>query len=469
MYFVKNRRILTRFTSLFLIQLLIIAFVLFGAFVSNSLNVNEPWTGDNVKFIAKFSSNHASQHSKDELNLYTTPRFMKIIGNDDFHNNFVIIQEEASISSDILEPLHIEKICYKEGIHQTIESHRTSYDIINKTDDYNELPACTCKPEWHGHACSEPEIIWRAFIASRQPMNHPPKFTSNPHNIFYIIKSITSINLETLEIQILELVDIVNVFVLCDIFKAEDPSLLITHQMNKGFLHKYKDQVLLIKDESCSSVNIYRHMKKIFMTQMRPFDVLLYGNSDEILNRKAVHYFKWHNNWHQPLRFRLKWNVYGFFFQHSDNTVISSLACQLNILEQFYKSDPDAILLNPQRPNILTVGDLNHYGGWFCEYCYQPIDIIKKLHIDSKFLSNKSNDPLKETYHRKPTVNIEYVQNLIQYGHYIDGKLELNKIRHYNDAKYYSPESVAKNRWKFDNILTNFYSSWNDGIDGGDY
>jgi beta-1,4-mannosyl-glycoprotein beta-1,4-N-acetylglucosaminyltransferase len=275
--------------------------------------------------------------------------------------------------------------------------------------------------------------------------------------------------METFEIQMLELIDLVNVFVICDVVKADDLSLLMRHQMKNSFLSKYKAQVLLLKDDSCSSSNVYRQMKKIFLSQMRPLDVLLYGHGDEILNRKAVNYFKWHNNWHQPLRFRLKWNVYGFFFQHPDNTIISSLACQLNVLEQFYKSDPDFILANNHSPTIPTVGDLNHYGGWFCEYCHQPIDIIRKLHLDSKILANKTSNPLKGTYHRKPVINIEYVQNLIQYGHYIDGKLELNKLRHYQDAKYFTPESVAKNRWKFDNIVTNFYSSWDDDLDGAEY
>lgn len=303
-------------------------------------------------------------------------------------------------------------------------------------------------------------------MASRQPMNQSPKLTRHPHNIFYIINGVTSINLETLEIQLLELIGVVNLFVLCDLIKVEDPSLLMRHQMNKGFLNTFKDYVLLVKDESCSSANIYQQMKKILGSQMRSSDVLVNGHSDEVLNRKAVHYLKWHNNWHQPLRFRLRWNVYGFFFQHPENTVISSVACQVNVLEQFYKSDPETILANRQSPTVVTVGDLNHYGGWFCEYCHQPIDIIRKLHLDSKLLANKSSDPLKEMYHRKPVINIEFIQNLIQYGLYIDGKLELHKLRHYQDTKYFTPETVAKNRWKFDNIVTNFYSSWDDDLDG---
>lgn len=464
MNFVKNRKILTRLTGLFFIQLLLIfAFVLFGAFVSNNADVNEPWTGGNVKFITKDSS-LSSRASKTEQQ-YSTPTFKTIVKNDNFHDHFVVLRENVSISPDISEQIQIKRICFKEGYLQTTESHRASYDVNNKTEDYSEFPACLCRPEWHGSACSLPEIIWRAFIASRQPMNHTPTFTKHPHNIFYIISSVTIINIETLEIQMLELIDLVNVFILCDVIKADDPSILMRHQMNKGFLHNYKKQILLLRDDSCSASNIYRQMKRIFGRTMRPLDVLLYSHNDEILNRKAINFFKWHNKWHQPLRFRLKYNVYGFFFQHPDNTAIRSIACQINVLEQFYRSDPDSILENHKSPTILTVGDLNHYGGWLCEYCHQPIDIIKKLHLDSKSLANKTSDPFKDNYHRKPVINIEYIQNLIQYGHYIDGKLELHKLRHYQD-KYFTPESVAKNRWKFDNIVSNFYSNWDDDLEG---
>ena len=459
----KNRKILTRLSSLFLIHLLLIfAFVLFGAFVSNSVDVNESWTGGNVKFIAKDSPTTSQSKYKSQQQ-YTTPTFLKLIKNDEFHNQFVTVQQEVAISSDIPERLQIRKICFKEGVH---ESHRASQDVNNKTEDNIDTAACACRPEWHGHTCSEPEIIWRAFMASRQPMIKPPAFVRRPHNVFYILNGVSSVNLETLEIQVLELADVVNLFVICDLVKLDDPSLAMQHQMNKGFLDTFRDRMLLVKDETCSGANVYRKMKKIVGSQIRSLDVLIYSHNDEILNVKAINYLKWHNHWHQPLRFRLRWNVYGFFFQHPDSTIISSTACQINVLEQFYWSDPEKILSNHHSPTILTVGDLNHLGGWFCEYCHQPIDIIKKLHLDSKLLANKSSDPLKDTYHRKPVVNIDYIQNLIQYGQYIDGKTELQKMRHYQDTKYFTPDSVAKNRWKFDNIVTNFYASWDDDLDG---
>lgn len=463
--YATNRKLLNRLSSCFLVQILLIfAFMFFGAFLSNSLSLNDPLNGGNIKFIKKDS--HVSESRKTQPQQYSTPTFLRIVKSNNFRSQFMMVEEDVSISPDIPETMHLMKYCFTEGSLNLNGSQRASSEVNNKTEDIRESPLCLCRPEWHGDACSQPEIIWRAFIASRQPMNRPPKITRNPHNIFYIINDITSINIETLEIQMLELIGVVNLFILCDLVKSDDPSLLMKHQMDKGFLEKHQEHVLLLKDDTCSSASIYRKMKKILGSQMRPFDVLVNGHGDEILNKKAINYLKWHNNWPQPLRFRLKWNVYGFFYQHPENTITSSVACQLNVLEQFYKSDPEKILANVQNPTLVTVGDLNHYGGWFCEYCYQPIDIIKKLHLDSKLLANKSSNPLKENYHRKPTINIEYIQNLIQYGKYIDGHLELKHLRHYQESKYFTPESVAKNRWKFDNIVTNFYSSWDDGLEG---
>lgn len=118
---------------------------------------------------------------------------------------------------------------------------------------------------------------------------------------------------------------------------------------------------------------------------------------------------------------------------------------------------------------------MNHFGGWYCKYCAQPIDIIKQLNLDSS-LANKLNETssnIISEQHPSPTViNIEYVQNLVASGLYIDGKTQLVKIRHYDESKYYTPEYIAKYRWKFDNILVNLFASWDDdliGLNNNDY
>lgn len=447
----------SRLPGLICLQLVVIVvFVLFGLFISNSIEINDSWADGNVKFIK--SSSEKLNEEKFQVPsqfFYSTPTFMKIKKNDDFNSVFHVSQRAIPISST--ESFQTLRVCFNEGTESS--SNRASQvQVTNKTENGDfDTPPCICNTLWHGSCCSEPEIIWRAFI--RQPMNQAPTITRNPHNIFYVISNVTLISLETLEMQILELSEVSNVFVLCDLEISDDPSLLMRHQLRKGFLHKFLDQILLIKDATCSRANIFRLMKRIFGSQMRPMDVLIFGNNDEILNRKAVNYLKWHNHWPQPLIFRMRWNVYGFFFQHPENTISSTVACQVNILEQTYKSNPDIIV--KKSSTLLTVGDLNHFGGWFCEYCAQPIDIIKKFHLDSKY--NKSSIALlRENYHRKPVINIEFVQNLIQQGIYIDGRTQLKKIRPYDNTKYFVPESVAKHRWKFENLVTNFYASWDD-------
>jgi beta-1,4-mannosyl-glycoprotein beta-1,4-N-acetylglucosaminyltransferase len=451
-----HRKIFTRLSSILIFQLLfILIFMLCASFVGN--NFNDQWLKDNVKFIAKEGLKSKENHLDQQQ--YKPPTFLKIVKNDNFYENFIdISQNEHKNNSS-------NKLCFRDGIDLDNLSKRAFRNVNDKTELVGESMMCPCRQEWHGSACGEPEIIWRALLmTSSQIKSHTPKVIKKAHNIFYIIHEVTSINLETLEIQILELKDIVNLFILCDKIISEDPMLSIKHHMNTRFLQDYKDQILLIKDETCSSINIYNQMKRILGKQMRPLDILVVGMSDEILNKKVLKYLKWHNNWHQPLRFRLKWNVYGFFFQHPELTVTRSFACQLNILEQSSLE----MLKKLNTTNALILGDLNHFGGWFCEYCYQPIDIIRKFYLDSKSLNSKSSNLLPTKYHREPVINSNYIENLISNSIYIDGKLQLKKLRNYY-TKYFIPETVAKNKWKFDNIVTNFYAVWKNEESEEDY
>lgn len=446
-------KIFKRLLSLLCIQLcIIILCFICGLIISNSFN--DSWIEGNVKFISKTNeASHKVYHT------YQTPTYLKISKKHCFSDYF---RENRYITSKNDLDTKSLKICFKEGVEEEDnDAEQRALKFVNNETEYeNDNTACKCKPGWHGQHCSEPEIIWRAFMTSRQIMSQTPKITRKPNNIFYIINDVTNIILETLEIQMLELIDTVNLFILCDKIISTDPTLSIRQYMNKGFLLRYQQQILLIRDEECNGASIFRQMKKILRSQIQLLDVIVYSKGDEILNRKAINYLKWHNYWHQPLRFRLKWNVYGFFFQHPEHTVTRSIACQFNVLEQFYRSDIDLMIASSK--NMLIVGDLNHYGGWFCEYCHQPLDIIRKFHLDSKILGNKSSNIFQSLYHKTSTIDIAFVENLINYGLYIDGKLQLLKYHNYHDTKYFTPESVAKYSWKFSNIMTNFYSSWND-------
>ncbi|XP_062551687.1 beta-1,4-mannosyl-glycoprotein 4-beta-N-acetylglucosaminyltransferase [Armigeres subalbatus] len=355
------------------------------------------------------------------------------------------------------------------------ETEEQNNDISN---DILPDGRCRCRPEWHGPDCGQPEVLWRAFIASRiPPRNQTAAPRKVPKNVFYIIDA-NFISVELLEIQIMELLDVVSLFILCDRqlpvadgVKSETYTIG-PHVMSTDFLKVNQDKILLLEDPTCSGKNVFRKMKKfIRKSDMHVDDVLLYSQTDEILNRRAVNYFRWYDNWPHPVRFRLKYTVFGFFWQHPESTFIGGAACQLSTVDEAYRSDPEAIL-KIDKP-VMLIGDLNHYGGWYCRHCYQLIDIVKYLEFitlvntTSSVRTNQSSSYLPDP--KKGTVmNVEYVQNLIASGKYFDDKTSFNKLQRHVD-KYYAPEYVRKNSWRFDNIVINLFARWEDSVIDDEY
>jgi beta-1,4-mannosyl-glycoprotein beta-1,4-N-acetylglucosaminyltransferase len=315
-------------------------------------------------------------------------------------------------------------------------------------------------------------------MTSKYPLNLSSPARRRPHNVYYMIET-TALSLESLEIQIMEVVDLVNLFILCDLVDSSSSNShhssnsssnrgrkrlllspliigdddnandrLFRHHRDTGFLKTIRHQLVLVNDTKCTPRNVYQKFRQLLHpNDFCKEDILIFSKSEEILNRRAINYFRWYDNWPQPVRLRLKWLVYGFFWQHPESTAIGSVVSQLGILEEVYKSDPARML--DAKPAIL-VGDLNHYGGWYCQYCAQILDIIKKLQFDKRSIATASY---------QLTVNTEYIQNLIATGLNIDGKQGLVKLRRYSD-KYYSPEYVTKYSWKFDNIVINLFAKW---------
>uniref|UniRef100_A0A182PPJ8 EGF-like domain-containing protein n=1 Tax=Anopheles epiroticus TaxID=199890 RepID=A0A182PPJ8_9DIPT len=331
---------------------------------------------------------------------------------------------------------------------------------------------CRCNPQWHGADCGQPEVIWRAFITSKIP---PRDQTATPRpiarNLFYIVPA-TFISVEVLEIQLMELVDQVALYVLCD-RPAGGPGTAsygasIAHHVDgTDFLRTIRDRLLIVSDATCSGRNMFRKLLKYTAKgAIRADDVVLIGGTDEILNRKAVTYLRWYDNWPQPVRFRLKHNVYGFFWQHpSNSTVIGSAAVQVSTLREVYGSDPDR-LLAIEKP-VMLIGDLNHFGGWYCRRCYQPGSIVQYYEYRA---ANGMGDtlPLPDPKRTK-VLNEEYVQQLIAAGKDLeDGERPLERLSRRTD-KYYQPEYVSEHSWKFDNIVVNLFARWDDNLADDDY
>lgn len=400
--------------------------------------------------------------------------------------------------------------CFRNGSVLPVSS------FLRKMSDWNEEQedcVCKCQVGYHGRDCSQPEVVWRAFITASSRSNGQNTIDESPlvqkepkaNRIYYLIES-TALSLTTIEIQFMELDDLVDLYVLCDETRNGTTALhgvsskhdqfryhqqSVEHGTNY-FLKRMKSKILILETRhKCTPKQMYklfRHRMDAAATAqnadastlLNANDILLYSSYDEILNRQAIQYLKWNTNWSQsqPIRFRLKYTVYGFYWQHPMQTKLSSIACELHVIDELYDSDPLLAMKNTKTTTGMIIGDLNHYGGWFCQYCYESsVNILQKVQrdrmlnlqsptnggmIDKKLITNDVEQPSQQ--HQATQFDASYVESLVSAGVYVDEKLNLMRLHRYTD-KYYAPDSVIERSWKYESLLTNTYAHYDGDIE----
>lgn len=486
--------------TLFSIQLLLIAFVLFGS-NSNSLTDDIGVTDDSlqayrinnlpnnpkIQRVVKFLNNDISLPNSA---VTTTQHTLILPALDTFQHAYFDCRngKPANFSADTL-------FCFRHGSVLPVNP-----SLRQMTDAFDEDEDCTCKCQagFHGVSCNQPETVWRAFMAAHllKRLNTEQMGATNEiaepkaRRIFYHIDS-SALSLTTVEIQIKELHDLVDLFIFCDEIRNKATAVHGVSSKQERFryhqqssehssdfvLKKYKAKILIIETRhKCTPKTTY----KLFRNQLPMLhgdDIYMYSSYDEILNRQAVQYIKWNDNWlqSQPIRYRLKYTVYGFYWQHPMQTVLSSAACQLHVLDEHYKRDPIAVL----NATGMIIGDLNHYGGWFCQYCYDSTEnIAQKVQRDrtmnatvgmsvlSSLLSNQfaNRNDVAIVAHRSPNqMDAAHIESLISAGVYVDGKLDLIRLHRYSD-KYFAPDTVNEDSQQYEPLLTNTYAHY-DGDD----
>ncbi|ERL89366.1 hypothetical protein D910_06737 [Dendroctonus ponderosae] len=151
--------------------------------------------------------------------------------------------------------------------------------------------------------------------------------------------------------------------------------------------------------------------------------------SNEIPDRSSLIFMKFYENIPEPIYFRLKWSVFGFFWIHPKKTVISGGACTVSYLRNELNNDLNTLTSSKTIATFaskgILLGDLNHTGGWFCEYCASPQDIIEF------FTSNSSKQLINWNQIGTDKITHKFIENLIELGLYIDGKSELGRGHRY--------------------------------------
>lgn len=328
--------------------------------------------------------------------------------------------------------------------------------------------------------CGQPEMVWRSLFAAKASVSTERR----ARNIFYIIRS-TENSLETVEVQLMELIDVVDVFILC--FSSEHAKQVerrirqFLDSINK--LKGHSQRVFLrVQREKCVPETLLKQFSKSLDRRAFRFkdqDLILLSDQDEILNRKAINYLKWYSDGHELFRFRLKHTVYGYFWQSPNKTVLKSVVVKYKLLMQSKYAMDELLRMenNSQMPTLMVLGDLNHFGGWFCQLCYQPLDII--AYLASEMQANV-------TKHKSGVLDEEFVTKLIANGVNIyellaregnfekgtvvgGGPMDLVKL-YASKEKHYSPLYVQQSRGHFENVVRNQYAGWElDAVDDYNY
>lgn len=487
--------------TLFSVQLLLIGiFVLFGTSNNNpsndidddsiqsyrSIDLPNAKSQKSVKFVKHDISLKLPTTLPSNLLLFSSP--------EKFHHAYFECSSgnATDFTSDAL-------FCFRNTSILPVSADLRKF--VDSADEDEEDCMCKCQDGYHGRDCSQPEVIWRAFMTVHltkqiDDMNLSNQNEPKPRRIYYLIDS-SALSLTTVEIQFMELHDLIDLLILCDEVKNDTHAIHTVssrherfryHQTSSEhnsnfFLKKMKRKILILETkQKCTPKIMYKMFRKYMnMWQNRDptidfstNDIFLFSSYDEILSRQAIQYIKWNNGWlqAQPIRFRLKYTVYGFYWQHPMQTTLSSAACQLHVLDELYNSDPN-VLLNVTNTGMI-IGDLNHYGGWFCRYCYETTEnIAQKIQRDRMLnlhllnTNHNRNELNSNDVHQEQQPN-KYdsasIEAFISAGVYIDGKIDLLRLHRYSD-KYYAPNSVADNSWKYEQLLTNTYAHYDGDTD----
>lgn len=239
-----------------------------------------------------------------------------------------------------------------------------------------------------------------------------------------------------------------------DLFILYENDNHLESQLKNQYFKEWQHKILYIPNNTETESNIWK-IAEAQIKNLRGDDYIISSPSNEIPDRASLIFLKFYKNVPEPIHFRLKWSVFGFFWTHPKKTLISGGACTIAYLRNILNNDLEALTNNKTVSNLshkgMTLGDLNHTGGWFCEYCAAPEDIIEYLTSNSsKHLINWEKIGTTKITHK-------FIENLIEAGVYIDGKTELERGHRYSDIDF-APPYVLDNDFKFDFLLVNFYS-----------
>ncbi|XP_010901437.1 beta-1,4-mannosyl-glycoprotein 4-beta-N-acetylglucosaminyltransferase a isoform X2 [Esox lucius] len=336
------------------------------------------------------------------------------------------------------------------------------------------LANCTCRPGWHGPHCGIPTMI--------QHSNLPSKWRLMPRKVPRRVINAININHEfdLLHARFHELADAVDVFLVCEsnftAYGSPKP-LHFLHFLLNGTYNYMRHKILYIfldhfpkggqqngwiADDYLRTFLSYDGMSRV--KGVRPDDVFLINDADEIPAREGILFLKLYDGWTEPVSIHMRKSLYGFFWKQPGTLDILS-ACTVAMLFSVYNRDgislrrreyftmPGFRAYEKKNGQILlkwSIGSPIHYAGWHCSWCFSPEGIYYKL------ISAQNGDfPRWGDYAEKRDLN--YIKNLIRTGGWFDGSV--GQYPHTEHKEHmYAPKYMLNNPQRYKYMLENPYA-----------
>ncbi|XP_023341090.1 beta-1,4-mannosyl-glycoprotein 4-beta-N-acetylglucosaminyltransferase [Eurytemora carolleeae] len=206
----------------------------------------------------------------------------------------------------------------------------------------------------------------------------------------------------------------------------------------------------------------------------REDDIFLLLDADELPTKEALIFLKLFDGWREPVKFGFRWTVFGFFWLKAEDPgqlesipLIGKLfsrkkqerlltlytVCTLGMLSTVYGDNAMLLRRNVWNNTLLhdrlnnytanhpkiqewTLGNIGHYAGHHCSWCYSPEGIRLKLEA-----AQRHDKPRWGDYPDK--LNLKYIQELIRTGGWFDGSKPFISVpRTKNDTGLFAPDYI---------------------------
>ncbi|XP_026887676.2 beta-1,4-mannosyl-glycoprotein 4-beta-N-acetylglucosaminyltransferase a [Electrophorus electricus] len=381
-------------------------------------------------------------------------------------------------------------LCFREGMEvaspkvkerETIDNTGLRI-ILHHQEEENQVPMnltikveqCVCRPAWHGPECGVPTVV--------QHSNIPTKSHLSPRKVPRRIINAININHEfdLLHTRFHELADAVDVFLVCESnFTAYGKSKPLTflQLLLNGTFNYVKHKILYIFLDHFprgGRINgwIADDYLRTFLTKnglsriwgLRPDDVFLLNDADEIPLREGIIFLKLYDGWTEPFGIHLRKSLYGFYWKQLGTLDVLS-GCTVAMLIMVYRWD--GILLRRRdyytmpgfrqyenaSGSILmpwSIGSPVHYAGWHCSWCFKPEGIHYKL------ISAQNGDfPRWGDFEEKR--KLSYIRGLIRTGGWFDGSKPQYPPTHPKEHMF-APKYLLDNYERYHYLLENPYA-----------